>query len=123
MILDNQTVGKNISLFRKLRQKKAFEVAFHLGLKEAAYTKYERGETKITIDFIQNISEFLKVDPLHLLVSNPEQLLENLYQSSSNSSFKLDLSKIEDHNKTLNQILQSILTLNESIKEILIANK
>lgn len=123
MTLDNQTVGKNISLFRKLRQKKAFEVAYHLGLKEAAYTKYERGESKITIDLIQNISEFLKVDPLHMLVSNPEQLLENLYQSSPSSSFKLDSNKSEDHNKTLHQILQSILTLNESIKEILTSEK
>ncbi|GAB2609355.1 helix-turn-helix domain-containing protein [Belliella aquatica] len=123
MILDNQTVGKNISLFRKLRQKKAFEVAFHLGLKEAAYTKYERGETKITIDLIQNISEFLKVNPLHLLVSNPEQLLQNLNQDPIIPSFEKDSNKSEDHNKTLHQILQSILTLNESIKEILIANK
>lgn len=122
-ILDNQIVGKNISLFRKLRQKKAFEVALHLGLKEAAYTKYERGETKFTIDIIQNISEFLKVDPLHILVSNPEQLLENLYQGSTISSLKLNSSNIEDQNKAFHQILQSILTLNESIKEILLTDK
>ncbi|SIT16995.1 helix-turn-helix domain-containing protein [Belliella pelovolcani] len=65
-ILDNQTVGLNLSLFRKLRQKKALEVALHLGLKEAAYTKYERGETKITIEIIQNISEFLNVERLFI---------------------------------------------------------
>jgi transcriptional regulator with XRE-family HTH domain len=122
-ILDNQTVGLNLSLFRKLRQKKAYEVALHVGLTEAAYTKYERGETKITIDIIQNISEFLKVDPLHILVSNPEKLLENIYQSPTIPSLKLNSSHMEDQNKALHQLLQSILTLNESIKEILLTIK
>ncbi|WP_076502976.1 hypothetical protein [Belliella pelovolcani] len=63
------------------------------------------------------------VDPLHLLISNPEQLLESLYQSSTISKLKLNSSHIEDQNKALHQILQSILILNESVKEILLTIK
>ncbi|SNS74292.1 hypothetical protein SAMN06295967_1219 [Belliella buryatensis] len=38
-VLENKSIGRNFSMFRKLRDKKAVEVADYLGLKEAAYTK------------------------------------------------------------------------------------
>jgi transcriptional regulator with XRE-family HTH domain len=123
MTLDNQTVGRNISQFRNLRQKKALEVADHLGIKEAAYTKYERGETKITIDFIQNVSEFLEVDPVHILFSNPEKLLEGLYQSSTSVDLKSNPAHSNNCNQTVLQLLECILSMNQSIKEILTAGK
>jgi DNA-binding XRE family transcriptional regulator len=42
-VLENKSIGRNLSTFRKLRDKKALEVADYLGIKEATYTKYERG--------------------------------------------------------------------------------
>ena len=52
MELDNKTVGRNIAKFRMLRDMKASTIAERLDLKEAAYTKYERGETAITLDVL-----------------------------------------------------------------------
>ncbi|GAA4778553.1 hypothetical protein GCM10023231_01410 [Olivibacter ginsenosidimutans] len=42
------------------------KVAEHLGMTEANYSKYERGENKITVEIIQGVAEFLNVDPLQL---------------------------------------------------------
>lgn len=80
-VLNNQAIGRNISLFRKLRDMKAIEVAYYLDMKEATYTKYERGETKITIDLIQKRSDYFQVNPLLIIVSKPEQLLDKLQKN------------------------------------------
>lgn len=67
-VLENVMVGRNMYLQRKKEDKKAIEVADYLGLSESAYTKYERGESKITIDIIQKVAEFYHIDPLSFLV-------------------------------------------------------
>jgi len=66
-LLENAMVGRNMYLQRKKEDKKAIEVADYLGLSESAYTKYERGESKITIDIIQKVAEFYHIDPLSFL--------------------------------------------------------
>jgi transcriptional regulator with XRE-family HTH domain len=81
-VLENKTIGRNLLLFRKLRDKKAFEVADYIGIGESAYTKYERGESKITVELIQKVAEFLKVDPLMLLSAQPGQFIENVHDST-----------------------------------------
>jgi transcriptional regulator with XRE-family HTH domain len=63
-VLENKIIGHNMALYRKIRGMKAFEVAEGLGLKEASYTRYERGEGAITVDLIQKVAEILKVYPL-----------------------------------------------------------
>ncbi|MGY6744913.1 MAG: helix-turn-helix domain-containing protein [Cecembia sp.] len=119
VVLDNQLIGRNISLFRKLRDKKAIEVANFLDMKEATYTKYERGETKITIDLIQKLSDYFQVNPLLIIVSKPEQLLDKLQKSSSISDLMEDINKIKDYRQTSVQLLESIVSFNETIKRIL----
>jgi len=53
-------------------------VAEHLVMSEAAYTKYKRGESKSTVELVQKVSEFLKVDPLFVLSAQPGILLRVL---------------------------------------------
>lgn len=76
-VLENKAIGRNISMYRKIRGIKAHDIAEQLSMKEATYTKYERGETAITIDLVQQIAEFLKVDPLMLLAVSPNNVIEN----------------------------------------------
>lgn len=106
-VLENKTIGRNLSLYRKIRGIKATDMAERLGLKESSYTRYERGETAITIDFLQKSSEVLKVDPLTLLAVSPGSFLEsgnnspgavvgnNNYQSMSDEQTKLLLKLME----------------------------
>ncbi len=80
-LMNNSLVGKNIAKFRKLRDLKASEVAERLGLKEGAYTKYERGETAITLDLLQNVADVLEVDPLQILMTSTGNFMENVHNS------------------------------------------
>lgn len=54
--MTNDTIGQNIANLRKLKGIKAFEMAKRLNMKESTYTKYERGETAITIEFIDKVA-------------------------------------------------------------------
>ncbi len=76
-VLENETIGRNLYKFRKIKEKEASEIVDHIGISEAAYTKYERGESQITIDIIQNASEYLKVDPLNIIASSSGNFVEN----------------------------------------------
>ncbi|MDO9553316.1 helix-turn-helix domain-containing protein, partial [Rhodonellum sp.] len=116
--------GRNLSTFRKLRDRKAMEVAEHLGIKEATYTKYERGESKINIDLIQKVAEFLNVDPLQIVTSHPGYVIENL--TNSNVAFNsgrvkanyADKNQVEVMMKMMETMMQ-MMQMNETIKKIL----
>lgn len=119
-VLENKSIGRNLALFRKLRDKKALEVAEHVGLSEAAYTKYERGESKITIEMIQKVAEFLQVDPLQIVTTSPGNFLENI----QNSSVTVDFKQFHSTYQTVNeQQTQLMLKLMEKVIELLDKNK
>ncbi|WP_215222689.1 helix-turn-helix domain-containing protein [Echinicola shivajiensis] len=119
-VLENKNIGRNFSAFRKLRDKKALEVAEYLGMSEANYTKYERGENKITIDLIQQVAEFLKVDPLQIVSSQPGHVIENL----TNSPFSIGgnvKANYADKNQTevMMKMMETMMQMNDAIKKIL----
>ncbi|MBW8324316.1 MAG: helix-turn-helix domain-containing protein [Prolixibacteraceae bacterium] len=119
-VLENKSIGRNLALFRKLRDKKALEVAEHVGLSEAAYTKYERGESKITVEMIQKVAEFLQVDPLQIVTTSPGNFLENI----KNSSVTVDFKQFHSTYQTVNeQQTQLMLKLMEKVIELLDKNK
>ena len=95
---------------------KASDVAARMDMKEATYTKYERGETGITVDFIQKIAEILEISPLKLLSANPSNFLESITNSQiaiqDNSTFQTCNDK---NNEMLLKLMESVLKLNERI--------
>lgn len=119
-VLENKTIGRNMATFRKLRDKKALEVADFLGIKEATYTKYERGESKITVDLIQKVAEFLKVDPIQILTSHPGHVIENLTQSNVAFGGKIH-ANYADKNQTevMMKMMETMMQMNEAIRKIL----
>ncbi|MFD2037546.1 helix-turn-helix domain-containing protein [Belliella marina] len=119
-ILENKNIGRNFSTFRKLRDKKALEVADFLGIKESTYTKYERGESKITVDLIQKVAEFLNVDPLQIVTTQPGYVIENL--TNSPFSFVGNVrANYADKNQTevMMKMMETMMQMNEAIKRIL----
>jgi transcriptional regulator with XRE-family HTH domain len=118
-VLENKTIGRNLLLFRKLRDKKALEVADYIGIGESAYTKYERGESKITIDLIQKVAEFLKVDPLMLLSVQPGHLIENV----NNTGTGIGNYIMGNYHACDEQQTQLTLKLLEKVIELLEKNK
>lgn len=119
-VLENKMVGRNMYLNRKIREKKAQEVADHIGISESAYTKYERGESKITVDILQKVAEFHKIDPISLLASQPVTYID----SGNNSPGAIlgnnnVMSMTEDQTKMMLTLIQSVATLNEKVIELL----
>lgn len=83
MELNNKAVGRNLAKFRMLRDMKASDLADRIGMKEAAYTKYERGESKVTIDLVQKVASALNVDPISILATSPENFVETFTVSAA----------------------------------------
>jgi transcriptional regulator with XRE-family HTH domain len=121
MNFDSKTVGQNISRLRKLNDIKAATLAMQIGMKEAAYTKYERGETAITLEFVQRVAEVLKINPAWLLTSNFNDAFYNIQELPI--SIK-DQTHIPEGGQTvqeekLNQQLESIVEMSKTLVAIL----
>ena len=88
MELDNKIIGRNLAKFRTLKDIKASDMAERIGMKEGAYTKYERGESQITVELVQKIATALKVDPISILAASPDNFIESIQNSpmSGNSN-------------------------------------
>ncbi|MDR2284238.1 MAG: helix-turn-helix transcriptional regulator [Sphingobacterium sp.] len=117
--LDNRKIGHKIYIQRKIAGLKAFDVAEQLGIKEAAYTKYERGETKITIDFVKKISEILKIDPILLLSSNDVNYFDNIHNSPILSTFHTYQSTNEKQNEAIFTLIENVVEMNKNIMQLL----
>ncbi|WP_421889759.1 helix-turn-helix domain-containing protein [Marinoscillum sp.] len=119
-VLENKTIGRNLATFRMLRDKKALEVAEFLGVKEATYTKYERGESKITIEMVQKIAEFLKVDPIQILSAQPGHVIEHLTNSPVSINSSNNRTIINDkQTEVMMKMMETMMQMNEAIKKIL----
>jgi transcriptional regulator with XRE-family HTH domain len=116
-VLENKVIGKNISVYRKIRGLKASDVAEQLGLKESSYTRYERGEAAITIDIIQQIAEIFKVDPLMLLSVHPSNFIEN----GNNSVVALNSNNCSTTNEEQTKLMLKLMENVTAISEKLIA--
>jgi transcriptional regulator with XRE-family HTH domain len=100
----------NIKTVRKNKGISHEAMAFNLGITQAAYTKLERSETKLTVDMLYKIAEILEVKIEDLLQVEPKsfhqeihnnkqvtaishQQVENLYQSNLSTYEKLLTAK------------------------------
>ncbi|WPR77503.1 helix-turn-helix transcriptional regulator [Algoriphagus sp. NG3] len=119
-VLENKKIGRNFYMFRKLTDTKALEVAEFLGIKEATYTKYERGESKITVDMVQKVSEFFNVDPLQLISTQPGHIIENHTQSNITFGGRIRANYTDSkQTEVMMKMMDTMLQMNEAIRKIL----
>lgn len=117
-VLENKAIGRNISMYRKVRGLKAFDLADQLEMKEQTYLKYERGETQITVDFVQKVAETLKVDPLMLLAVSPNNVIEN----GNNSPIAIhgyNQTTDEKQTELIAKLIETQIAMNEKIIKLL----
>lgn len=103
---------ENIKTIRKNKGISHEAMALNLGITQAAYTKLEHNETKLTVDRLYKIAEILEVKVEDLLQVEPKsfhqeihnnkqvtaishQQVENLYQENISTYEKLIQSKDE----------------------------
>ena len=121
MNFDSKTVGQNISRLRKLNDIKAATLAMQIGMKEAAYTKYERGETAITLEFVQRVAEILKINPAWLLTPNVNDAFYSLQDSHLSIKDQPNISDTGDTmpDEKFNKQLESIVEMSKTLVAIL----
>lgn len=121
-LLENNAIGRNISMYRKMRGVKAIELAEKLGLKEAGYTRYERGDGAITIKMVKQIAEALKVDPINLIALPPGSVIDS-GNNSPNAAVALNSNNLQTINENQLQLtlklIDSVTTLNEKLVAML----
>lgn len=127
-VLENKTIGRNMALYRKIRGIKALEVAEGLGLKEASYTRYERGEAAITVDIVQKVAEILKVDPLTLLSVQPSTFIEIGQGNGNNSPIGIHgyynhQTMNDEQTQLLLKLMENMMSLSQKLIELLDRNK
>lgn len=108
-------IGNKIRILREIKGISKKEVAINLGISQQAYQKIENGQTKITIDKIQNIANTLNMDFDHLINFNPSNYLFQCSQSGvfNTNNITNDNSKMDELIKAKNRV---ILEQEERIK-------
>jgi transcriptional regulator with XRE-family HTH domain len=120
MELDNKIVGRNLAKFRKLRDIKASDIAERIGMKESAYSKYERGESQITIELVQKIATALDVDPISILTASPENFIESISNNTASAvGNNVDVDVKGDVNAADPQQTKLMMGLMEKLIEML----
>lgn len=115
---ENKAIGRNISRYRNALELKAFDVADQLEMKEQSYLKYERGETQITIDFVQKVADVFKVSPLMLLTATPGNIIEN----GNNSPIAINgenHTADEQQMGIIAKLIETQIAMNEKIMKLL----
>lgn len=119
-VLESKRIGRNLTIFRRLRNKKTFEVADYIGIGELEYTKYERGEAKITVDLVQKVAEFLNIDPITLLSESSSIYIDNVQHSAisyhGNSTYH---AYSEQQNQMMLKLLETMTQLSQRMLEIM----
>ncbi len=121
-----------IEKIKEYRKKKGFShenMADELNISQAAYSKIEKNETKLTVDRLYQISEILEAPVYELLDSNPNNIynqqnfydasvgyqdIQNLYQENKDKTDKIESlyeERLKDKDKMIQQLQDIITTL------------
>jgi transcriptional regulator with XRE-family HTH domain len=113
MITNPETKIKQIRELKNFTQE---HVATHLGLTTRAYSKIESGETQLTINRLNEISDILGVQPMEVLGFDEKQVFNNCKQEGNIGINHINIPEklIQQYEKTI-QILEDELTLLKSL--------
>ena len=104
---------------KQLRELKNFTqeyMAQQLGLSTRAYSKIESGETQLTINRLNDISEILGIDPIEVLGFDERQVFNNCKQEGNIGINHINIPEklIQQYEKTI-QILEDEVALLKSL--------
>lgn len=121
-----------IEKIKEYRKKKGFShenMADELHISQAAYSKIEKNETKLTVDRLYQIAEILDTPVYELLDVNPNNIynqqnfydasvghqeIQNLYQENKDKTEKIETlyeERLKDKDKMIEQLQDIITTL------------
>ena len=126
------TMEAIIEKIKEYRKKKGYShenMAEELNISQAAYSKIEKNETKLTVDRLYQISEILETPVYELLDVNPNNIynqqnfydasvghqeIQNLYQENRDKTDKIESlyeERLKDKDIMIEQLQEIIKTL------------
>jgi transcriptional regulator with XRE-family HTH domain len=106
-----QQAEVKIKQIRELKNITQEYVAQKLGLSTRAYSKIESGETQLTINRLNEISEVLEIQPLEILGFDDKKIF-NINNSTGNNGY----NNIMYPDKLIQQYEETIQSLKEQIQ-------
>lgn len=121
-----------IEKIKEYRKKKGFShenMADELHISQAAYSKIEKNETKLTVDRLYQIAEILEAPVYELLDTTPNNIynqqnfydasvgyqdIQNLYQENKDKTEKIETlyeERLKDKDKMIQQLQDIIKTM------------
>lgn len=98
-MIEKNKIGEKIRLIRTLKGLTQDNVSVELGLTQKAYSKIERGETKLNVDTIEKLASIFQMEAQDILNFNPETFIQqnSTYniQSGGGNHFSLDNDRVK----------------------------
>ncbi|MDR0802258.1 helix-turn-helix domain-containing protein [Fluviicola sp.] len=104
------TVIENIRTARKNKGISHEAMAVNLGISQTAYTKIERGETKLTVDRLQKIAEILEMKLAELLDPEPPSFHQEIH---NNPGTAISLQKVENWYSENREVYEKLIAAKE----------
>jgi len=106
---------------KQLRELKNFtqeHMAQQLGLSTRAYSKIESGETQLTINRLNEISEILGIDPMEVLGFDHQNIFNNCTQEGNIGINHINIPDklIDQYEKRIQQLESEVLFLRALVK-------
>ncbi len=113
------TPEKNIRKIRELKNISQDYLASNLNLTTRAYSKIESGETQLTINRLNEISEILGVDPIEVLGFDDRQVFNNCKQEGNIGINHISLPDklIEQYETQIKQLRDEVVFLRTLVKK------
>lgn len=119
VVMDNNSVKKNISSKRKESGISQSEMADRLGLSRTAYRNIEKGDTKLISEKVGDIAGLLKVTPEELVLgyrplesaSRKVEDLESEYEEEKTRiilEYETDIRRMQDNIRALNACIDAL---------------
>ncbi len=95
----NETIGKNITAFRKRLRYSQEEISSFLGISQPAYVKYESGATVVPMESLARLSDLYNVYEYDFMEENEELVLPSLACAYRREGVLSDLTPISEFQK------------------------
>lgn len=106
-----EEVGKNIRYFRQMRGFRLVELGKMTGIGKSMLSRYEKGESAISVDNLQKIAVGLQVSPMLLLKTTSFELNTNTSSNAPGAYPKIPLKFMYHYDGRVGKVVTSHLEL------------
>lgn len=113
-----ESVEKNIKQIRELKNFSQEYISSQLGLSIRAYSKIESGETQLTINRLNQISQILEVPPMEILGFDEKQVFNHCKQEGNIgiNHINLPVELKEQYENQIQQLKEEVLFLRNQLQ-------